>query len=120
MRRPGFKQLFIPSTADSISLARILTQVVQAIKESLDTWLQAPRALTNVIETRLIYAVDGGGNPIPNVINHKLPLATGTTPEGWCVTDIDGGAIVYRTAWDDKTISLVPGSATVNVKLEVW
>lgn len=46
---------------------------------------------------------------------HKL----GKTPVGWMIFDKDSNSNVWRTGWNDKTISL-QGSAASNVKVWVF
>lgn len=50
-----------------------------------------------------------------NVINHTL----GRQPVGWIVTDRNGAATVYRTAWDARTITL-NSSGTVTISAWVF
>jgi hypothetical protein len=49
-------------------------------------------------------------------INHGL----GRTPIGWYVTDILDAGSVYRSAWDDKTLTLKSNSGTVRVDVFIW
>jgi hypothetical protein len=50
-----------------------------------------------------------------NAVYHNLRR----TPSGWILTDRNGTATVYRTAWDATTITLV-ASAGLTVSLEVF
>ncbi len=51
-----------------------------------------------------------------NTINHKL----GYKMQGWVVTDIQGAAVIYRSApFNDKTITL-NASAPVTISLGVF
>jgi hypothetical protein len=50
-----------------------------------------------------------------NVIYHNLKRI----PSGWILTDRNGTATVYRSAWDSTTITLV-ASAALTVSLEVF
>ena len=47
--------------------------------------------------------------------NHGLS----TTPQGWIILDKTANVDVWRTAWDDKTITL-QGSGSVSVKIWVF
>lgn len=117
---PVLKRITVASTAKPQELARQILQFLDYVVTSLSPLLASPRARTNVIETRLVYALDGFGNPIPNVVNHLLQIPAGKTPDGWCVIDKDAATDIYRTAWDTKTISLVTATVSTNIKLEVW
>jgi hypothetical protein len=44
----------------------------------------------------------------------------GRVPIGWQLTDILDGGTVYRTSWDNRTITLRSVSGTVRVDLYVW
>jgi hypothetical protein len=51
-----------------------------------------------------------------NVINHTL----GRMQQGWMLTDVDGAAVIYRSApFNDKTITL-NSDAIVSVQLFVY
>ena len=53
-------------------------------------------------------------NAANTVINHKL----GRRPRGWIVTDHTGvGTLIYRIAWDDKTITLL---AAAGCTVSLW
>ena len=120
MNLPGLKRISVSSSVGPQELSRQILQFLNYVVESLSPLLASQRARTNVIETELVYAVDGLGNPIPNVVNHLLQIPTGKTPNGWCVVDKDAATDIYRTDWDTKTISLVTSAVSTNIKLEVW
>jgi hypothetical protein len=50
-----------------------------------------------------------------NVINHTL----GRTPLGWVVTDRNAATTIYRTAWDNRTLTL-NSSAVATVTLWIF
>jgi hypothetical protein len=50
---------------------------------------------------------------IPTAINHKLQRE----PSGWFLMDIQGNAVVWRTAWDTSTITL---QSTALVTIGLW
>jgi hypothetical protein len=47
------------------------------------------------------------------------PHGLGTTPQGFIIFDKNANADIWRTAWDDRTITL-DASATVNAKVWVF
>ena len=112
MRRPSLQTTFVASTTTPADLGRLLLQLVEFVRKSLEPLLSSHDALRSVVTADLTAAT-------PLVINHKLPVPTGKTPEGWRITDIDAAATVYRSAWDDKTITLT-ASATCSVVFEVF
>lgn len=112
MRRPAFQTTFVSSATTPAELGRLFLQLVEYIRKAFEPLLSAPDALRSVVTADLTAAT-------PLAINHKLPVPTGKTPEGWRITDIDAAATVHRTAWDDKTITL-EASANCSITLEVF
>lgn len=49
-------------------------------------------------------------------ISHGL----GRCPKGWRIVDKTAAGDVYRTAWDERTISLRVASGTLVVDLYIW
>lgn len=49
----------------------------------------------------------------------RVTHGLGRTPSGWIVTDQTAAITLYRTAWDEETITLYP-SATGSVDLWVF
>lgn len=66
----------------------------------------------DLIGGRLLKNVDIDSAP-GTALEHGL----GRTPEGWIVTDLRGGATVWRTAWDAKFLTL---EALAPVVASVW
>lgn len=52
----------------------------------------------------------------PSTISHGL----GRRPIGWRVTDKTTSGDVYRTAWDERTISLRSAAGSVTCDVWVW
>lgn len=112
MRVPSLKKIFVKGDEEPRILARLLLQFVASVNEALEPILSREDALRVVQEVVLVAAT-------PKAVNHKLLLPTGKTPNGWRVSDIDAAATVHRTAWDDKTITLL-ASSNCTVLLEVF
>jgi hypothetical protein len=52
----------------------------------------------------------------PLAIVHGL----GRAPIGWRLIDKTGAGDPYRTAWDDRTISIRVASGTLTCSIRVW
>ena len=112
MRLPSLKKVFISSTVTAPELGRLFAQLTDYLRESLEPLLANPRAVSTTQSVTLVAAT-------AKVISHSLSIPRDKTPNGWSITDIDAAATVRRSAWDDKTITLI-ASANCNVQLEVW
>jgi len=112
MRLPSLKKIFVASTVTAPELGRIVGQLVDNLMAALEPLLSNNRCLSTTQSVDLTAAT-------PEVIDHKLTIGIGKTPNGWQIIDIDAAATVYRSAWDDKTITLV-ASANCTVQLEVF
>ena len=86
-----------------------LSSLVTHWKSILDPILKGPMTGVSVIsEVKLGVGV--------NVINHGL----GQTQQGWFLTDLQGSAVVYRSApFNSKTLQLT-SSAIVTVSIGVF
>ena len=111
MALPTLRRQIFDGRGDVAALARQLNEQLGAIVE----WI------TRVARIQSIEPVAQAGVALTGTtkVSHKLKLPAGSTPIGWRLTDVTASAIIYRSAWDDKTITLVT-SATCTVGLEVW
>ena len=73
-------------------------------QEFIDQLMKNPFIKGNMIEVNV--------STTATAFNHGL----GVTPEGWIVVDRNADVRVWRTAWNDKTITLdASGSASIKV-----
>ncbi len=111
MRLPSLKRIFV-SGEISVELGRIIGQLVDNLSASLEPLLSNRRCVSTTQLVTLVAAT-------PKVVDHLLTIPVDKTPNGWQITDINAAATVRRSAWNDKTITLV-ASANCIVQLEVF
>lgn len=96
------------TTNDSPSSSDFM-QMQNRWKGQLDPLLKSPTN-NSVLIKGIVLAIG------VNVINHRL----GRLQQGWIVTDIDGAAVIYRSAaFNDKTLTLM-SDAVVTISLECF
>lgn len=112
MNRPALKRISIAKDVTAETLARLLLQLQGFLAESVGPLLARSRSFSVSQSVDFVAAT-------PKTISHGLPLATGKTPAGWFVTDIDTNTTIKRVTWDDKTITLqAVNDCTAGI--EVW
>lgn len=84
-----------------------LSRVITWMKEFLDQFMANQFIRGELLEATITTS--------GLAINHGM----GETPSGWYLVDKTADARVWRTAWDNKTITL-QSSATVSVKVWVF
>lgn len=88
---------------------RLLNDAQDAIHDTLRAVVQHEQ-LTGARLTNISATTSGV------VVSHGL----GRTPIGWHVSDLRDSGYVYRSAWDDKTITLKSNAGTVRCDVFVW
>ena len=85
-------------------------------QESQQTAVRAVDRINEMPVSRSVLlagSVDASGSV---VLFHRL----GRLPTEWWIVDVDGDHAVYRTAWDENSLTLYNGgSAAVNLKVRV-
>lgn len=82
-----------------------LSKLTSLIKEFLDQLMDTEQIRGEKLE---ISVTTSGVS-----VNHGL----GSTPNGWHLIDNTSNSTVWRSAWNDKTITLV---SSVNTTVKVW
>ena len=84
----------------------LVNRIQDSVKEFADQF-NGKQLLDGVLTRGILITTSGTG------FNHSL----NRQPIGWMLTDSNGAATVYRTAWDDKTVTL---KASADITADVW
>lgn len=112
MNLPALKKVALVGELTLVSLSRLILQLQSNVAELLERLTENPHSIRTVQSVTLVAAT-------PKVVNHKLQLPTGKTPNGWLVSDINANTTVRRNAWDNKTITMQAANNCI-IQLEVW
>lgn len=81
-----------------------LSKTIQYTEEFIQQLIPNPFIVGNIIEISV--------STTATAFNHNLQ----STPSGWIILDKNANVDVWRTAWNDKTITLdATGSATIKL-----
>lgn len=97
------KRAFVSSQVAEVDLA--VARVQEAARDSLQRVIDG-----GILKGRLVSGVAVGTTA--TAIAHGL----GRRPMGWFVVDTNAAADLHRTAWDDRTLTIISSvSATVSI-----
>lgn len=94
----------------NFSRIRSAAPIIELVQDALQRYFIQLQDVPFLVGRSLNTSITAG---TPVVLYHAL----GRTPVGWWVTDINAASIVYRSAWDESSITL---NASVNCTVSVW
>lgn len=90
-------------------------RVVQAIRKRLNATGVVYGQLAFVSDPKAVDIAFAAG--VDKRLLHGLVLPSGGTPAGWLIVDVDAATSVFRSAWDDRSITL---QSSANCTARVW
>ncbi len=92
---------------------------MREVDRAMDSVLESSRAALAGFAAKSIAEGVLISNVVLDATPKAIPHGLGKAPRGWVVVDRSAGVHVFRTAWDNRTVTLAAGS-TVTVSLWVF